>query len=202
MRPASTRAKEVSEWAVGADLPVMCITLSPRTVSASAISERWHRQGTASAHMTATRLAAARPSSRAIASQNSSGPARGPHAGGVGEAAAKANVAPPQIGRIGSRLAQASELRHVLVGDPVGRQRLLQRGPGEVRHAPRRGHAADVDQQLDAVVSQQLDQLREAAGRVPDGQDGYGLRWEGSIAATRIRFVYILPPTCTLPEKR
>jgi len=34
--------------------------------------ERWHRQGTASAHMIATRLAVASSSSRAIASQNSS----------------------------------------------------------------------------------------------------------------------------------
>lgn len=47
----------------------MCSTRAPRAVSASATSERWHRHGTASAHIRATTRPSA--SSRSFASPTS-----------------------------------------------------------------------------------------------------------------------------------
>jgi hypothetical protein len=40
-----------------------------------------------------------------------------------------------------------------------------------VRHAPRSRHRADVDEKLDAVVAEELDELVESSGRMPDRQD-------------------------------
>ena len=40
-----------------------------------------------------------------------------------------------------------------------------------MRHAARGGDRTDVDQELDPVLVQQLDQLVQRAGGVPDGQE-------------------------------
>jgi hypothetical protein len=40
-----------------------------------------------------------------------------------------------------------------------------------MRHAPRGRHGAHVDEQLDMVMTQELDQLIEGSGRVPDRED-------------------------------
>jgi hypothetical protein len=80
---------------------------TPRTPSASATSERWQRQGTASAHMMAVR-------SLPLAwrqSSTSSGVAKrsGLH---VVRVAAEALVPPAGVGRILARMPQATQRRH------------------------------------------------------------------------------------------
>jgi hypothetical protein len=52
---ASTFANGVSLCRFLFPAPMMCHTSMPRAVSASAMSERWQRHGTASAHMIAVR---------------------------------------------------------------------------------------------------------------------------------------------------
>ena len=52
-RPASS-ANGVSRCGRVRPRPTMCSTITPRAKSASAMSDRWHRHGTASAHMIAT----------------------------------------------------------------------------------------------------------------------------------------------------
>ena len=56
MRLRRTRAKEVRECNWERFLLMMSSTQIPSTVSASAIRERWQRQGTASAHINALRF--------------------------------------------------------------------------------------------------------------------------------------------------
>src|SRR3989442_1319233 len=51
--------KVVIEWGWARVALVTCLTCIPRTTSASAMSDRWQRQGTASAHMMATCVRAA-----------------------------------------------------------------------------------------------------------------------------------------------
>src|SRR6185312_12432742 len=72
MRPPRTWANGVNEWVAGSARLTMCLTSTPRTVRASATSERWQRHGTASAHMIATLDWAAIDSRRSIPAQNSS----------------------------------------------------------------------------------------------------------------------------------
>src|SRR5579864_9692681 len=56
MRPCRTRPKDVSECNWERVLLMMSSTRIPSTVSASAMRERWQRQGTASAHINALRF--------------------------------------------------------------------------------------------------------------------------------------------------
>src|SRR5439155_23045 len=54
----------------GSSGPTMCRTSTPRAVSASAMSWRWHREGTASAHRMAVGRASANSISRSSAARN------------------------------------------------------------------------------------------------------------------------------------
>src|ERR1035438_7142064 len=56
MRLCRTRPKEVSECTWERFLLMMSSTRNPSTVNASAMRERWQRQGTASAHINALRF--------------------------------------------------------------------------------------------------------------------------------------------------
>lgn len=56
MRLCRTRPKEVSECTWERFLLMMSSTRIPSTVNASAMRERWQRQGTASAHINALRF--------------------------------------------------------------------------------------------------------------------------------------------------
>ena len=85
--------------------------------------------------------------------------------------AAKRCIAPARVGRIRPWPAQAAEIRHVQVGDPAARHRLLQGVAVELRIVARARHGAHIYQTLDAVRSQQRDELLGRPGGVPDGED-------------------------------
>src|SRR6185437_4287727 len=70
MRLPRTRAKGVSLCGLRRTGVMMCSTGWPRTVSASATSERWQRHGTASAHMIAESFACDNFSNRASVAQS------------------------------------------------------------------------------------------------------------------------------------
>ncbi len=55
-RSLSITAKEVIRCSSALAVVMMCRTVHPRPASASAINDRWQRQGTASAHMMAVEL--------------------------------------------------------------------------------------------------------------------------------------------------
>jgi hypothetical protein len=59
--PSSTLRNDVSLCSVAGPAPTMSNTSHPFTVNASAISDRWHRYGTASAHIVAVASARANP---------------------------------------------------------------------------------------------------------------------------------------------
>ena len=100
---------------------------------------------------------------------------------------AKGNVAPGGIDRVRFGLAQSAKLRHVAIPDAARRQSPLERLLSEVGHASRGGQGPDIDEQLDPMMMQEFHKLFERSGRMPDRQN-YGVRWEGSIAGTRMRF--------------
>jgi hypothetical protein len=68
-----------------------------------------------------------------------------------------------------------------------------------MRHPPRAGRRADVDQQLDPVELEQLDENVERPGRVAYGQDDLS---DGSTSGTSTRLTYVCPLNWKLPEKR
>jgi len=78
-----------------------------------------------------------------------------------------------------------AEIWHVLVCDVTRRQRNLEGGFREVRHASRPRRGTHVGQELDMVQRKQLDEFIERPRRVPDRQDD---SCEGSTAGTSTRF--------------
>src|SRR5581483_8347536 len=112
--------------------------------------------------------------------------------------AAEAVVAPRAVDGIRARPAQAAELGRVQVLDAGLAHRDLEGRLGEVRHAPRSGRGADVDEGAHVVAPQQLDQVLRRARGVTDRQD---LR-EGTTSGTRTRFVYVCPLYVNVPENR
>jgi hypothetical protein len=59
-----------------------------------------------------------------------------------------------------------------------------------MRHATRGRKGADVDEQLWAMLLQELEEFVERPCGVPDGED-YGVRCDGSTAGTRTRLVRV-----------
>ncbi len=93
----------------------------PRTMSASATSERWQRHGTASAHIKIVGRCFPREMDGAV---ERCGECRRLH---VVRIAAKACVAPAEIDRVAFWMAQAAEIFHVDVGDSGRRKRCGER---------------------------------------------------------------------------
>jgi len=88
----------------------MCLTGIFRTVSASAISERWHRHGTASAHINAQDFVFASLMARASAASK------------VGSLhvirkSTESRIAPAQVGGVFGGMSQAAEFLDVRVSD-------------------------------------------------------------------------------------
>ena len=165
-RSRSTRARRLSVCGLGAPGPRTCSTATPRTTSASAMSWRWQRHGTASAQRTAV-------GPRRRESEQRVQPGTeflGIHVIGVG---AEGGLAPRHVRRVGSRRSAAAERRQPLVADSGGRERLRQRLAPELRVPARGGKATDVGDDRDAMRLQQREQLLGAACRVPEGVDGH-----------------------------
>ena len=161
-RRPSTRANGVSRCGRVRPRPVMCSTTTPRASSASARSERWHRQGTPSAHMIATGPVARE---RAELAQPLLELGR-LHVVGV----APERGIPPGCVLLGPlpRAPQPAERRQVDVADPGPRERACERRALELRVRARARDGADVGERHDRRGGEQLEELLDRARGVSD----------------------------------
>ncbi len=136
----------------------------PRTVSASAISERWQRQGTASAHSRAARSPPG-PLQELLEALLALG---GEHVVGV---PLEGGVLPAGVGGVGPAPPQAAQPRQLHVADAGRAQGGGQGVPVELGVVPRARHLAHVRDQGDAVGLQEPDELRQRPGRMAHRQD-------------------------------
>ena len=174
-----TWANGVSLCSLGAALLTISRARMPRTSSASATSERWHRHGTASAHISAV----GRASANLIARSSASSELGRLH---VVRVAPKARVAPAQIDGIWLSSAKPAKLFQMKISNARGAQRFCQRVAIELRVVPRFRDRAYVDQLLDAIRAQQLNEFVDRPRRMPDGKDWRMDRFFASGHTTRI----------------
>ena len=98
---------------------------------------------------------------------------------------------PAIVGGSGDRLSAPAKALEMLIPDtgvPQERRQLLRSGPGDV---PGPGKAADIDEQLDALIAKKVDELRRLEIGVPDrqyGSDGWGGAFRApSVAPHKLR---------------
>ncbi len=167
----------------------MCSTGMPRTASASAISPRWQRQGTASAHITAARCL------RSI-DQQVQVFLEFVRLHVVGKTA-KRSIAPCLVARIGARTAQPSQAGNVLVVDIGGAKRIGQGFPVELGIVPGTRHRANIDHQRHLVRLEKVDECLQSARRMANRQNELGL-FRGLLLHSKTR-QQVVPRDSTFP---
>src|SRR5216684_237095 len=138
---------------------MMSSTCTPRTSSASPMSERGHR----------FRAHDGRAFLGRQVQQSREGGAKfvGGHVIGV---TAKGSVAPAEIDGIFFRVAEAAETFHVQVLDSLLVQGSGKRVGIELRNAPRFGNGTDINEPLNAMSRERGEKFLDRSCGMPDGE--------------------------------